>query len=130
MKLSGRRPGTLTTFIDTSRDEVLLQFQADEQGLPLIAFTLYDANGALVAEAPKLQPYPDGVSISSPDKEVLLEVHTDDDVSVMYRLYNHEGKLLTVSDGQRTQIFGYLRMEGNKVSHGRPAGTGEKGAAK
>jgi len=107
------------SFIDTSRDEVLLRFQIDPQGLPLIGFTLYDASGSLVADAPELQLYSEGVTISAADGEVLFAVKPDEPATVIYRLYNHKGALLTVSDGTRTQIFGYLRMDGNKIGANR-----------
>src|SRR4051812_16434248 len=103
------------TFIDTSRDEVLLRFQIDAQGLPMIGYTLYDASGALVADAPEPQLYPDGVTISSSTDEVLFAVKAGEPATVIYRLYNHKGTLLTESDGTRTQIYGYLRMDGNKI---------------
>jgi hypothetical protein len=107
------------SFIDTSRDEVLLRFQIDAQGLPLIGFTLYDAAGVLVADAPEPQAYPDGVTIKAPDEEVLFAVMPDEPATVTYRLYNHKGTLLTESDGTRTQIYGYLRMDGNKIGANR-----------
>jgi len=107
------------TFIDTSRDEVLLSFQIDAQGLPLIGFTLYDAAGCLVADAPEPRAYPGGVTISSSDDEVLFAVMPDEPATVTYRLYNHKGTLLTVSDGTHTQIYGYLRMDGNKIGANR-----------
>src|SRR3954468_22353216 len=119
MQLTGRQPGSLMSFIDTSRDEVLLRFQIDPQGLPLIGFTLYDASGSLVADAPDLQLYSEGVTISAADGEVLFAVMPDEPATVIYRLYNHKGALLTVSDGTRTQIFGYLRMDGNKIGANR-----------
>ena len=119
MQLTGRQPGSLMSFIDTSRDEVLLRFQIDPQGLPLIGFALYDASGSLVADAPELQSYPEGVTITAPDGEVLFAVQPGEPATVTYRLYNHKGTLLTVSDGTRTQIFGYLRMDGNKIGANR-----------
>jgi hypothetical protein len=123
MKLSGRRAGSLTTFVDTSREEVLLQILADEQSRPLIAYTLYDAGGQLVATSPDPKPYPNGLSVKTADEELLLDVPADLDGSLTYRLYNHTGHLLTVSDGKRTQIFGHLRMDGNKIgaNQRRPA---------
>src|SRR5438876_574638 len=115
MQLTGRHPGSLMSFIDTSRDEVLLRFEIDAQGLPLIGFTLYDAAGCLVADAPEPQAHPQGVTVRSPDDEVLFAVMPDEPSTVVYRLYNHKGTLLTVSDGTHTQIYGYLRMDGNKI---------------
>ena len=59
------------------------------------------------------------IAVIDEDGEVLFAVQPGEPATVTYRLYNHKGTLLTVSDGTRTQIFGYLRMDGNKIGANR-----------
>ncbi len=120
MKLGDRQPGTSTTFVDAESAEIILQLASDADGLHLISFHLYDSGGSLVAESDDLKNYPDGLSVQSSSGEVLLSVPEDANENIQYRLYNHDGELLTSSDGVRTMIYQRLRMEGagrNWVSH-------------
>ena len=124
MRTSGRRPGNFTKFVDTSREEVLLEVVSDDDGRTCIGYTLYDSAGQLVASRSEPAPCPQGLSISAGDGELLLQMTAEEDTAITYRLYNHTGKLLTLSDGKRTQIYGHLRMDGNK-----PGAAGRKPAA-
>ena len=108
------QPGSLTSFVDSMHSEVILRVHVDGHGQSMFGFTLYDASGGLVADAPDLKPYPQGVTIATDAGEVLLSVSGDAESKVSYRLYNHTGVLLTESDGSRTRIYGYLKMDGNK----------------
>ena len=120
MKFGDRQPGTSTTFVDAGSAENLLQLASDADGLHLVAFRLYDSGGSLVAEREDLEYYPDGVSIHSSGGELLLAVPKNDDENIQYRLYGHDGELLTSSDGVRTMIYQRLSIEGggrNWVAH-------------
>jgi hypothetical protein len=120
MRLGKRRAGTSTAFIDAIDNEVLLMFSADPDGNTLVSFCLYDAHGGLVADSDGPHFYPEGLTIHSVDGDLLLEIPTEPDAIVRYRLFNRSGQLLTSSDGARTQIFGFLRMEaGVADSHAR-----------
>jgi len=57
------------------------------------------------------QFYPEGLTVVAPDGDLLLEIPDQPDAIVRYRLFNRGGTLLTCSDGARTQIYGFLRME-------------------
>ena len=111
MKFCDRQPGTSTAFVDAGSAESLLQLAADDDGLHLVAFRLYDSEGSLVAEREDLKHYPDGVSIHSSGGVLLLAVPKNDDENIRYRLYGHDGELLTSSDGVRTMIYQRLSME-------------------
>jgi len=111
MRLGKRRAGTSTAFIDAIDNEVLLMFSADADGNTLVSFCLYDAHGELVAKNEGPHFYPEGLKVESAEGELLLEIPTEPEAIVRYRLFNHGGQLLTSSDGARTQIFGFLRME-------------------
>ncbi len=87
----------------------------DAELRPKLAYHLYDSCGELVASA-DLTSYPEGVVISAPDGELLLEVPGEPDGTIRYRLYNRHGYLTTCSDGRRTQIFGSLRMDSAPLS--------------
>jgi hypothetical protein len=50
-------------------------------------------------------------------------VPSERDESIQYRLYNLKGTLVTCSDGKRTQIYGGVRIEGNRHLSGRPPAT-------
>ena len=120
MKLGDRQPGTSTTFVDAESAENILQLASDADGLHLVAFHLYDSGGSLVAESVDLRHYPDGVSIHSSGGELLLSVPDNANENIQYRLYSHDGELLTRSDGVRTMVYQRLRMEGvgrNWVAH-------------
>jgi hypothetical protein len=115
MRLGGRRSGTITLFIDASSNEVVLKLQADPSGCTLVGFTLYDAVGRLVIDSPEPRSFPDGLTVTAADEEILLELPPDPDTHITYRLYSNSGRLLTVSDGKRTQVFNTLRMSGQST---------------
>jgi hypothetical protein len=129
VRLGGRRPGASVAFVDTANEEVLLEIAAGENGLPLIAFHLYDASGALVADSHGRQTFPEGLQVRGGTEEVLLLLPTSPEESIHYRIYSSAGRLLACSDGARTQIFGGLRMDGPKpVSHSARAVSAPKEA--
>jgi hypothetical protein len=111
LRLGTRRAGTSTVFVDSELGETLLSFTSDSDGSTRVSFCLYDSQGTLVNQSDGLQPYPDGLRVCDGDGMLLLELPADRDASVQYRLFNRGGRLLTWSDGARTQIFGVLRME-------------------
>ncbi len=110
MRLANRRPNTAIVFIDQPSGEVLLRVAAGSDGSLRFEFHLYDASGMLIAETPGLESFPQGLAIESPHGETLLNTANEAGV-VHYRLYNRDGALLTCSDGIRTQIFPFLRIE-------------------
>ena len=114
MKLGGHRPGSLTAFLDGSSGEMLLQIAADPNGDPRVAFHLFDCNGKMVKDS-DFKAYPKGIEVRGANDEQLLEIPNDPSGNVKYRLYNSDGRLLTTSDGARTQILGGLRIEGAKA---------------
>lgn len=120
MKLGWKRPGSSTSFVDSAKDEPLLQFTWEEGGRIRVAYHLYDASGVLVADSGGLLPLA-AVSVTSAEGELLLDIPADPDQHVRYRLYNADGRLLTCSDGCRTEIFGFLRMEPTRAWRERPA---------
>jgi len=109
-----RTPGTSTSFVDASADEPLLQVAWDKDGLVQLAFRIYDGSGQLVADSGGLAPVCEGVTIVDEAGEILLDVPANADEHIHYRLYNSKGLLLTYSDGSRTQIFGFLKMEAKR----------------
>lgn len=111
MKLSGRKANSIISFVDSPSGDVLLRASADGQSNTLLAYHLYDSRGELVAEVSEPTSFPDGLTITADNGEVLLYVPSDVGESLHYRLYNHAGFLTTSSDGKRTQIFGHLRMD-------------------
>jgi hypothetical protein len=113
MKLGGHRPGSLTSFVDGASGEALLQVAADPSGEPRIAFKLFDCDGNLVSESQGLESFPEGLRIEA-NSELLLLIPPDPQSSLQYRLYSRDGRLLTCSDGSRTQIYGGLRLDGAK----------------
>ena len=110
MKLVAKRAGSCTSFVDSMLDEPLLQFSWRDDGSIDMAFHLYNALGVLVADSGGDAPVA-AVCIASEDGEVLLDVPIGAERHIRYRLYNSAGNLLTASDGARTQIFGFLRMD-------------------
>lgn len=119
MRLGDRKSGYRTRFIDSSSEEVLLEIVADEDGCSLVAYRLYDHEGTLVADSPEPRPFPLGLLVKSLEDEILLEIPPGEHGRLSYSLYGRHGRLLTSSDGFRTQIFGSLRMDG-KAAAGRP----------
>ena len=111
MKLSGRKANSVLAFVDAGSGEALLRATADSHSEPLLAYHLYDSRGDLVADVPEPASYPDGLTVTANDGEVLLHVPAKAGESIHYRLYNRDGFLMTWSDGLRTQIFGFLRMD-------------------
>jgi hypothetical protein len=115
MKLGGHRPGSLTAFVDGTTGEMLLQIAADPNGDPRVAFHLFDSNGNLAKDSDGFNAYPKGLDVRGANDEQLLELPNEPTGNVKYRIYNSEGRLLTTSDGARTQIHGGLRIEGAKA---------------
>jgi len=115
MRVGRNRPGASTDFIDSSTHEVLLRIACSAEGESQIAFKLYDAAGNLVAETDGFMPFPDGIRVVASDGELLLEVPPPPQDQIAYRLYNRDGRLLTCSDGQRTQLFAFLHMEKARI---------------
>ena len=109
MKLVLKRPGFTTSFSDSVQDESLLHFCWNGDGSIGMSFHLYDAKGQLVADSEGVKPVAP-VTISAQDGEILLNIPEDTQQHIHYRLYNSDGSLLTASDGERTQVFGFLRM--------------------
>jgi hypothetical protein len=121
MKL-GRRPGAFTSFVDSFTEETILRIEASPAGEILVTFHLYDSHGTLVQDSDGVHCFPTGTEIRSEDDEILLTVPEDRESVVSYCLYNHTGALLTRSDGMRTELFGGVRVIGNKALPGRPPG--------
>ena len=119
MKLGGRRAGHVTLFIDTTSNEIVLKIQVDEAGRPLVSYKLFDTDGELVEESGEPRTFPEGVCVKSSADELLLNIPEDAEDAISYRLYSPTGKLLTFSDGLRTQIFPSLRMDGKSVGPAR-----------
>lgn len=116
---SGRRPGTVTAFVDSASGDVLLALRANEVGQTSVQFRLRDKSGVLVEETDGFEYFNDGLVVSG-QGEVLLELPRNPEEAIQYRLYNSLGKLLTQSDGKRTQIYGHLRMESTAAAPGTP----------
>jgi hypothetical protein len=116
MKLGGRRAGSSTLFIDTATDEVVLRIITDESGCPLVAFKLYDSSGCLVSDQPEPRSFPEGLCVESPDHELLLQLPADQQGAICYKLYSKLGTLLTLSNGERTQVYSNLRMDGKSMN--------------
>ncbi len=111
-KLNGtRRTGSGTAFVDSTSDEVLLHFSTEDDGSIRISYHLYDAKGELVAEKEGLKAHSTELIVQCSKGEQLLSVPKDPNEHIRYRLYNKSGLLITSSDGQRTRIFGMLRMD-------------------
>lgn len=119
MKLR-RRPGAFVAFVDSFSEETFLKLECDSENLDQITYLLFDSQGRVVADSRGPQTFPDGIEVSDSEGEVLLLVPAERDEDIQYRLYNSKGELVTCSDGQRTQIFGGVRIEGNRHLSGRP----------
>jgi hypothetical protein len=115
MRAGRNRPGLSTDFIDNHNQEILLRIGCSADGEPMICFRLYDCTGTIVAETEDFVPFPGGIRVVAPNGDVLLQVPDSPQEQICYRLYNNEGSLLTCSDGQRTQVFAFLRMEKGKI---------------
>jgi hypothetical protein len=118
MRTGRNRPGVSTDFIDNQSQEVLLRIGCSATGEPLVAFRLYDCTGNLVAQTDDFTHFPSGITVVAPDGSLLLEVPAPPQEHITYRLYNRAGHLLTCSDGQRTQVYAFLRMEKGKIPSG------------
>ena len=117
MRLGNRRPNTGIRFVDQSNGEVLLRVAVDSKCFPQFEFHLYDASGALVADSNGLESFPDGLTVRSDVDEVLLSIPPEMVGALQYRLYSSQGRLLTCSDGVRTQIYAFLGMESEVPRH-------------
>jgi hypothetical protein len=114
MRLGGRRPGTLTSFIDAFSEDVLLQVTTTESGQTLVSYHLYDSKGSCVAFSDGLETFRKGREVRDEMDELLLLIPVQPESNFEYRLYSRKGVLLTCSDGLRTQLFGGIRIEGTK----------------
>jgi len=119
MKLR-RRPGAFVAFVDPFTEETFLKVECDADDIDLVTYRLYDSSGQLVVDSAGAHRCPDGVLVVDADGEQLLFVPSERDESIRYKLYNLKGALVTCSDGQRTQIYGGVRIEGNRHLSGRP----------
>ena len=112
MRAGERRFGSHMAFTDSVSGEVVLELASDDKGAEFVKYHLYDSQGQLTAESDGFQPFPRGLSITCQAGEELLHIPPDAGEAMHYRLYGSTGTLLTWSDGQRTRIFGVLRMGG------------------
>jgi hypothetical protein len=110
LRLVAKKPGTQTSFIDSVLEEVILQFSWKMDGSVNVAFHVYDSLGQLVADSDGEAPVAPLVIVAQ-DGEVLLEIPEEIGLHISYRLRNQSGRLLTASDGKRTQIYPFLKME-------------------
>ncbi len=107
-------------FIDATSDETLLRIDTDLEGVTSFTYRLYNSDGTLARDSEGPHEYPLGAEIRSADDELLLFVPVGLTDDIRYRLYAKGGKLITCSDGKRTQILLGLRVEGNAHLPGRP----------
>jgi hypothetical protein len=114
MRLGGRKPGTLTSFVDAISEDVLLQVTTTETGDTLVSYRLYDATGACIATSQGLECFAKGCEVRDSLDELLLLVPTQQADNFEYRLYSRRGTLLTTSDGKRTQLFSGIRIESSR----------------
>jgi hypothetical protein len=112
MRAGQRHVGSHTAFVDSISGEAVLELASDVDGAEFIAYRLYDAQGTLTAESKGFQPFPRGLTITCKGGEELLHIPKKAGEAMHYRLYGAGGNLLTWSDGQKTRIFGVLRMNG------------------
>jgi hypothetical protein len=125
-----RRPGAFVAFVDSYTEETILKIESDLNGVHTISYRLYDGDGALVSDSEGPRAFPEGLEVCTGGGEVLLHVPSERSESISYRLYSPKGVLMTCSDGSRTQIFGSLRIEGNKHLSGRPPDASKAAAAR
>lgn len=111
MRLSQRKANTILRFRDADSGETLLALTSDARGQVLWSYRLYDADATLVADCEDPKLLPEGLQVLTPGGELLLNVPSVADAAITYRLYNSRGFLTTASDGLKTQIFGFLRIE-------------------
>ncbi|MPZ48059.1 MAG: hypothetical protein GEU75_01895 [Dehalococcoidia bacterium] len=95
----------------------MLQFSWKDDGSIEMSFHIYDALGQLVADSGGDAPVA-AVLISAEDGEVLLDIPAEPTSHIQYRLYSQAGRLLTTSDGVRTQIYSFLKMETKSAKYG------------
>jgi hypothetical protein len=112
MKAGQQSVGSHTAFVDSISGEAVLEMASDAEGVEFISYRLYDANGGLAAESHGFKRLRRGLSISCKGGELLLHIPKKAGEPMQYCLYSPNGSLLTRSDGQRTRIFGVLRMNG------------------
>ena len=112
MRAGQRHVGSHTAFVDSISGEAVLEMASDENGAEFLAYRLYDSQGGLAAESNGFLPFPRGLSITCKAGEELLHIPKDASKPMHYRLFGPGGNLLTWSDGQRTRIYGVLRMNG------------------
>jgi hypothetical protein len=112
MKAGQRNVGSHTAFVDSISGEAVLEMASDGDGVEFIAYRLYDAQGTLTAESKGFKRLRRGLSISCKGGQQLLHIPARAEEPMQYCLYGPGGNLLTTSDGQRTRIFGVLRMNG------------------
>jgi hypothetical protein len=125
-----RRPGAFVAFIDSYTEETILKIESDLNGVHMVSYHLYDRCGELVSDSDGPQAFPEGLEISTGEGEILLHLPSERSESISYRLYSPRGVLMTCSDGSRTQIFGSLRIDGNKHLSGRPPDATRAAAAR
>jgi len=116
LRYGGRRPGTDISFVDSTSGERYLHVTTSEQGEILIAYTLYDSEGQLVADSDGPHADVAGKEVRDENNELLLLIPLLEEDHIQYRLYNDKGALLTCSDGARTQLFGGIRLESTKLA--------------
>ncbi len=118
----GHRAGNSISFIDSFAEETILKVESLVENKDLFTYHLYDNTGTLVAEVEAVSAMPNGIEVRSVDGELLLQVPPELGAAINYRLYSRKGALITCSDGERTQIFGGLQIEGSRAfaRHQRP----------
>ena len=102
-------------FVDAPSGEVLLRVTTGPEGDVLVEYRLYDSTGSLVSASREPRRLRKGLTVHCPGGEVLLDVPSNTEKHLAYRLYNKNGHLLTFSDGSRTMIYGELRMENSRI---------------
>jgi hypothetical protein len=112
MKAGQQNVGSHTAFVDSVSGESVLEMASDANGVKFIAYRLYDSQGTLAAESNGFKRLRRGLSIRCKGGEQLLHIPKVAGEPMQYCLYGPSGNLLTRSDGQRTRIFGVLRMNG------------------
>jgi len=118
----GHRAGNSISFIDSFSEETILKVESAVENKDLFTYHLYDNTGTLVADMEAVSAMPDGIEVRTTEGELLLHVTPELGAAINYRLYSRKGALITCSDGERTQIFGGLQIEGSRAfaRHPRP----------